>query len=33
MFPVDDSDDSQRSFDWLVANFFKDTDEVRMGYE
>ena len=28
--PIDDSEDSQRSFDWLVANFFKETDEVRL---
>ena len=28
VFPVDDSTDSERSFDWLVANFLKDTDEV-----
>lgn len=26
--PVDDSQDSERSFDWLVANFLKDSDEV-----
>ena len=32
LFPVDDSDDSQRSFDWLVANFFKDTDEVMIRF-
>ncbi|GAX83927.1 hypothetical protein CEUSTIGMA_g11351.t1 [Chlamydomonas eustigma] len=30
VFPVDDSDDSQRSFDWLVANLFKETDEIHL---
>lgn len=30
LFPVDDSDDSQRAFEWMLANFFKDGDEVHL---
>lgn len=30
VFPVDDSDDSQRSFQWMVDNFLKDDDEVHL---
>jgi nucleotide-binding universal stress UspA family protein len=30
LFPVDDSDDSQRAFDWMLQNFYKDGDEVHI---
>lgn len=29
LFPVDDSDDSERSFDWMIKNLFKPDDEVN----
>ncbi|KAG2499538.1 hypothetical protein HYH03_002484 [Edaphochlamys debaryana] len=30
LFPVDDSEDSQKSWDWFVANFYRDGDEVHL---
>mmetsp|Transcript_25221 Transcript_25221/g.54824 ORF Transcript_25221/g.54824 Transcript_25221/m.54824 type:complete len:162 (+) Transcript_25221:155-640(+) len=30
VFPVDDSDDSQKAFEWVITNFFKDNDEVHL---
>jgi len=30
LFPLDDTDDSQRSFEWMVANFLKPDDEVHL---
>lgn len=30
LFPVDDTDDSQRAFEWMLRNFYKDGDEVHL---
>lgn len=30
LLPVDDSDDSQRAFDWIIKNFYKPGDEVHL---
>lgn len=30
IFPCDDTDDSERSFEWMLLNFFKDDDEVHL---
>ncbi|PNH09362.1 hypothetical protein TSOC_004009 [Tetrabaena socialis] len=30
LFPVDDTDDSQRAFDWMINNFYRDGDEVHL---
>eukprot|EP00798_Chlamydomonas_sp_ICE-L_P020660 gene20660-27446_t len=30
LIPVDDTDDSQKSFDWVLSNLFKDKDEVHL---
>lgn len=30
MFPVDDSDNSQRAFDWMLKNFYRTGDEIHL---
>lgn len=29
LFPVDDTDESQSAFDWLLVNIYRDNDEVN----
>ena len=31
LFPVDDTDDSQKAFDWFLKNFHQAGDEVGRG--
>ncbi|GLI69470.1 hypothetical protein VaNZ11_014088 [Volvox africanus] len=30
LFPVDDTDDSQKSWDWMIKNIYRDGDEVHL---